>query len=67
MDATPTHRNNEAVEILKSEHESLVESLKRDHEKEMSELRKYFEGVCQELEVRLLKMSISFKQNEGLH
>ena len=55
MDATPTHRNNEVVDILKSEHESLVESLKRDHEKEMSELRKYFEGVCQELEVGYYK------------
>ena len=52
MDATPTHKSSEAVDMLKAEHDEVVTNLKADHEKEMSELRKYFENVCQELEMK---------------
>ena len=52
LDATPTHKPSQTLEMVRADHEAALESVKAKHEVEMSELRRYFENVCREMELK---------------
>ena len=52
LDATPTHKPSQTLEMVRADHQEALESVKAKHEVEMSELRRYFENVCREMELK---------------
>ena len=52
LDATPTHKPSQTLEMVRADHETALEAVKAKHELEMSELRRYFENVCREMELK---------------